>query len=287
MDTKLSFWRIIRNHRYKVFGTFVLLLLENILFLIHPLFIGKAIDGAIVKNYSFLWIMITLYIISIFIGTMRRMVDTRIYSQMHFNIAESILNSPSDSPNAQKISQVELTADIMETINEDIPMFLESVIQIVGSFIILAQFKYSYFTVSLVVLFIIALIYVFITKNVYSLNRQLNDNYESYIRSISTQKYHNFSKYFTRMNHFKIKLSDLESQVYAILYMGILGILVFILLKETTNTQATAGGIFAVIAYVLQFEEGIAELPYLYQKLIGTNEIIHRINGVHDPIDDI
>ena len=280
MGQKISLWSIVQNHKNKVLGTMFLLLLENSLFLIHPLLIGQAIDGALIKNYSSLWLMIGFYFLSIVIGTIRRMVDTRIYSEMHLSIAEKILSQDTEGGefSSQQLSRVEMTADIMETINEDIPMFLESIIQVVGAFIILAQFRLSYFTASLGVFLVIVVIYTISTKKIYRLNRDLNNSYESYINSITKNKGKSFSKFFIRMNRKKIQLSDLESRIYAVLYLGILAVLVFVLLQEVENSLVTTGGIFTVLSYVLQFEEGIGELPYLYQKVVGTNEIINRLN---------
>lgn len=280
MNHPISLWGIVKDHKYQVLGTFFLLIFENILFLILPLLIGQAIDAAFVQNYLPLFTMIGFYILSIVIGTIRRMVDTRIYSDMHLKIAQKILDDAEygEEDRSQQLAHVELTADIMETINEDIPMFLESVIQIVGAFIILAQFNLSYFMATFCVCMIILVIYTVYTKIIYRYNKSLNDSYESYIQCIAQHKLHKFPRFFIHMNKRKIQLSDLESRVYAVLYLGILAVLVFVLLSEVNNTTLTTGSIFAVLSYVLQFEEGIGELPYLYQKMVGTNEIISRFN---------
>lgn len=277
----ITLWNIVKSHKQKISGTMFLLLLENALFLLHPLLIGFAIDGAMGGNYTPLIVMVSFYLLSIIIGTIRRMVDTRIYADIHLNIAEKILAQPNTTIQGQqscKIARVEMTSDIIETLNEDIPMFIESVFQIIGSFIILAQFHLSYFTISLAICMLIVFIYTLYTKKIYYTNRKLNNSYEFYIRGITSNNTKGFSKHFKRMNRYKIQLSDLESRVYAILYIGILLILVAVLLQEVRNASVTTGGIFSVLSYVLQFEEGIAELPYLYQKVVGTNEIVRRLN---------
>ncbi|MGL4676593.1 MAG: ABC transporter six-transmembrane domain-containing protein [Brevinema sp.] len=271
---KISIRSMLQKYKYPVLGTFGLLVLENILFLIQPLFIGKAIDGGIVGNYFPLLIMVGIYLLGILIGTIRRIIDTRIYSKMHFYLANQIIENSSEI----SISRIELSTDVINTINEDIPMFIESLIQIVGALLILVQFRLSYLIVSLLFCMMIVVIYSIITKKIFKLNRSLNNHYESYVGSLVKHRTGRFLPHFQLMNQRRIQLSDLESMVYALLYIGILGVLVFVLIIESSQSVITTGGVFSVLSYVLQFEAGLGDLPYFYQKMIGTNEIITRLN---------
>ncbi|MGL5955512.1 MAG: ABC transporter six-transmembrane domain-containing protein [Brevinema sp.] len=271
---KISIQSMLQAYKYQVLGTFLLLVLENILFLVQPLFIGKAIDGGIAGDYIPLLVMVAIYLCGILIGTVRRIVDTRIYSKMHFHLANQIFENSTEV----SISRIELSADVIATINEDIPMFMESLIQIIGALIILAQFRISYLMVSLLLCIMITVIYSIITKRIFKLNRSLNNHYESYINSLVKYKTRVFLPYFRLMNLRRIQLSDLESAVYALLYLGILGMLIFVLIIESSKSMISTGDVFAVLSYVLQFEAGIGDLPYFYQKMIGTNEIIARFN---------
>lgn len=277
MNTLLQ---ILKKHIYKILGTIFLLVLENILFLIHPLLIGYAIDGVFNNNYKPLYILIGIYIFSITIASARRMIDTRTYSQIHLNLAESIVHDDEyeDYEEHKRLARVEMTEDIVETLNDDIPMFIESIIQIVGTLFILSQFNISYFGIAFLICILIIIVYGYYTKHIYALNRKLNNHYEGYIDSITRRRHFQFTKYFTFMNQRKIHLSDMEAKIYFFLYLGILGLLVFVLVTEANKPSVTPGNIFAVIAYVINFETGMSLIPYLYQKIIGTKEIINRID---------
>jgi len=275
-----SLLKIIKKHRYKIFIATFILVLENILFLILPLLIGYAIDGVIAKNFYSLWIMIFFYAMGLIMSTVRRMIDTRTYSHIHLDMAESIMydDEYDESERHKQLSRVEMTADVIVTLNDDIPMFVQALIQIVGTFIILSRFSFSYFIAMTLVCTLAVIICGFSTKNIYHLNRKLNNNYEGYIDSITKNKNNAFSRYFHLMNERKIHLSDLEAKIYGVLLTAVLGLLVFVLVSESTKPSVSAGDIFSVMSYVLKFQADISFLPYLYQKIIGTKEIVNRID---------
>ena len=271
---------IIKKHKYKIFVTTFILVLENILFLILPLLIGYAIDGVIAKNFFPLWTMIFFYAMGLIMSTIRRMIDTRTYSHIHLDMAEAIMydDEYDEDERHKQLSRVEMTADIIVTLNNEIPMFVQASIQIIGTFIILSRFSFSYFIAMTLVCVLAVIICAFSTKNIYHLNRKLNNNYEGYIDSITKNKNKSFSKYFHLMNERKIHLSDLEARIYGALLLSVLGLLVFVLVSESTKPNVSAGDIFSVMSYVLKFQADISFLPYLYQKIIGTKEIVNRID---------
>lgn len=61
-QTMNSLIQIIKKHKHKIFGAILLLIIENILFLIHPLLIGYANDGVFIKDYAPLYLMVGVYI---------------------------------------------------------------------------------------------------------------------------------------------------------------------------------------------------------------------------------
>lgn len=275
-----TLWNIIRKHKYKIFITTLLLVIENVLFLFQPLLIGYAIDGVMSENLMPLYIMVSFYAMSFIISAVRRMIDTRTYSHIHLNIAESIVYDEEydDDERNKQLARVEMTADIIETLNNEIPMFIESIIQIIGAFIILSKFSPYYFIATSLVCVLVILIHVFSTKRIYYLNKKLNDHYEGYIDHITRNEKDSFSRYFHFMNLRKIHLSDLEAKIYGVLLFAVLSLLIFVLIVESSKPNVSAGDIFAVISYVVKFQNGITFLPYLYQKIIGAKEIMNRID---------
>ena len=73
-----------------------------------------------------------------------------------------------------------------------------------------------------------------------------------------------------------IRLSDLEAANFGIVWLFMMGLLVF---SVSMAAEATTeyGSVFAVVMYVFQFGDSVILLPYYYQQWLRLREISGRI----------
>ena len=74
-----------------------------------------------------------------------------------------------------------------------------------------------------------------------------------------------------------IKLSDLETINFSIIWFFMISLLIFSI-KTASENALEYGTVFALIMYVFEFIENSLTLPLYYQNLIRLKEISNRLN---------
>jgi hypothetical protein len=76
-----------------------------------------------------------------------------------------------------------------------------------------------------------------------------------------------------------IKLSDLETANYFVIWLGIIGLLVFAPIAAVSSGVLNYGLVFSILMYVFQYIESLVSLPYFIQKVIRLQEISGRLGS--------
>ena len=76
-----------------------------------------------------------------------------------------------------------------------------------------------------------------------------------------------------------IRLSDLEAANFGIVWLFMVGLLVFSI-NSAADDNVDYGIIFAVVMYVFQFSESVTLLPFYYQQWLRLREISGRLTAI-------
>lgn len=151
------FW----NHKYRISATYLLVLVEFTIAAFVPYLLGKALDQALVQDWSFFWIYVGISTLALFLGTGRRMWDTRaflrIWATVATDAAKQLLDRGVAIPKViSRQALIERYANFYEHI---LPTFLCGAVDIVVSLTVL------WFVVGPVAIWFVGLVFICCLSN--------------------------------------------------------------------------------------------------------------------------
>lgn len=280
--THYSLSSIFKRFKWKISITFSLLVLENIFKVLQPLVLGIAINDLINQKNDGLWIFCILYGVSFFIGLIRRYYDTRAYTSIYTVVASEIadIQNQKDVSVSTIAARSSLIKELVDFFEYDITQAFTSLISVVGALIMLALFDWWLFAACMLTILIIFSIYTLSNKKIYNFNIGLNDELEHRITILEKREQNGIVRHFKNISKWMVKMSDLETLNFGIIEVVLFVLAIFALYVSASAIDATAGSIFSIITYILEFSNGIFMLPIVFQQLIRLQEISTRLKSI-------
>lgn len=273
---------IFKKYKWKISLTFLLLVLENIAKVLQPLVLGIAINDLINGKNHGLWLFCILYLVGFIIGTIRRYYDTRAYTSIYTNVASEIAKKQNEKE--VEVSAIAarsaLVKELVDFFEYDVTQAFTSAISVVGALIMLALFDCWIFGGCLIAILIIILIYALSAKHIYNFNIGLNDELENRITVLEKREQTGIFLHFKNIAKWLVKMSDMETINFSIIEIVLFALAIFALYASASTVDATAGGIFSVLTYVLEFSGGVFMLPIIFQQIIRLKEISSRLKSI-------
>ena len=273
---------IFKQYKWKISLTFLLLVLENIAKVLQPLVLGIAINDLINGKNDGLWLFCILYGAGFIIGTIRRYYDTRAYTSIYTNVASEIaeIQNEKEVPVSAIAARSALVKELIDFFEHDITQAFTSTISVIGALIMLALFDWWIFAGCLISIVLIVIIYSMSSKRIYNYNIGLNDELEHRIDILEARKQPGIFNHFKNIARWLVKMSDLETINFSIIEVILFVLAIFALYASASAVNATAGSIFSVLTYVLEFSTGVFMLPIIFQQLIRLREISSRLKTI-------
>lgn len=280
--TDFSIKAIFKRFRWKISFTFLLLILENVAKVLQPFVLGLAINDLIAGKNDGLWLFCGLYLASFIIGTIRRYYDTRAYTSIYATVASEIAEEQNkkDIPISTISARSALVKELVDFFEHDVTQGFTAFIGVVGALVMLALFNWWVFAGCILTIIIIIIIYSISNKRIYGYNIGLNDELEHRINILETRNNEGIFKHFKNISKWMVKLSDLETINFSIIEVLLFVLAIFTLYVSASAENATAGGIFSALTYVLEFSGGVFMLPIIFQQVIRLREISSRLKSI-------
>ncbi len=273
---------IFKRFKWKISITFSMLVIENVFKVLQPLVLGIAINDLINKSNDGLWLFCILYSASFLIGVIRRYYDTRAYTSIYTVIASEVaaIQNQKNISVSTIAARSSLIKELVDFFEYDVTQAFTSLISVVGALVMLALFDWWIFGACLITILLIFIIYMLSNKKIYDYNIGLNDELEHRITVLETREQLGIVKHFRNIARWMVKMSDLETLNFGIIEILLFVLAIFALYVSASAVNATAGGIFSIITYILEFSNGIFMLPIVFQQLIRLQEISARLKTI-------
>ncbi len=271
---------ILKKYRSRFIFTFLLLLLEAAIGLLFPLFIGYAVDNAIIGSYTGAIHLGLLSLAGLAVGVIRRVFDSRFYAKVYQNIglrADSKIQDKSDSVRSARLSMI---GELVEFLENSLPELINTVIGLIGVVAIIATLNLTVFYSSLIATLLIYLIYWLSSKRTIALNKSSNDELEKQVIIIATNDKKLLSDHLKEMMKWNIKLSDLEAFNFSLSWIVLSIFLVLSIVFSIHSGILKYGLLISLIMYVFQYMENVINLPFFYQNWLRLKEIKNRIEAI-------
>jgi ABC-type multidrug transport system fused ATPase/permease subunit len=271
---------IMNKHRSQLVLTYILFSLEMLGGLLRPFFLGMAINDLLKGSYRGLIILSIVHIVTLCIGTLRHMYDTRTYSAIYVSLVTKFLSRRIYKQDVSKLSaHSTLAREFVDFLEFDLVYVIEAVYNLLGSLLLMFFYDASVVLLCMAVLLPVMGISYKYGKKMKRLNHLKNDELEQQVNVISTFDKKTVHNHYNNLRKWQIKISDQEAWNFGFmefLVMIVLGASLLITYK-TSGTAILAGNVVGIFFYVSNFAKGLETIPYMVQRLSSLNDITRRI----------
>ncbi len=275
----VSLRQLFSRFRWRILGTWSLVILEAGLMLMFPLVIGIAIDGLLQQTYYGVSMLGLIGGLTVITGAVRRFYDTRLYAGVYTAAAKQIVTQERDrKANVSVISaRANMAKELVEFLENSFPAIIDCVIGLAGTLIMVWLLHAHVFFACLTATGIIVTIYAVTSNRTLSLNKGANDESEKSVRVISDAL--DVSSHFGRLMRWNIRLSDLETITFSLSWLVMLAVLLFSVVTTIQSGVTTQGKVLSILMYVFGYIESLIALPLFYQQFVRLQEISGRLEA--------
>ncbi|MEM9037269.1 MAG: ABC transporter six-transmembrane domain-containing protein [Actinomycetota bacterium] len=282
----MTLWSVAKRFRWRVAFTSSLVVVEAVIELLLPLFIGIAINGLLDDDRTGLWWLAALGTAELVIGSLRRFVDTRAYTGMYETLAGELVEreQANDTPTSTVAARTHLLTEVVEFLEDSLPQVVTATLGTVGILVIIGGLDPQVLLACLGLLVLVALTYWASAARNLRLHGGYNDELERQVVVLDDGDRGRTGQHFRRLMRWNRQLSDLETINYAIVWAGVIALLIYAPIEVVEPGVTEYGFAFSTILYVFQYIEGLVTLPLHIQQLIRLKEISTRLSGER-PVD--
>lgn len=279
---------ILRNYKAKVVTTWLLVALENVFTVLTPLFIGYAIDDLLNGEVQALYGLAVLFTLLTIVAVGRRFYDTRAYGEIRVDIGEEVdkqmreIDSSAENVSVRN-ARLDMSRELVDFLENDVPPLMTAIIQLIASVIILAAFHIKLGISAVVAGVVMLAIYAQFHGYFVRLNGMLNTRMEQQVTILSQVPFRGIRRHLERIKRREILISDAEAIVYGLIFLVLFAFVTMNLWLSTLVSSPTAGQIFSVVSYSLEFLEAAVMLPITLQTFSRLTEISERLNNIKNP----
>lgn len=269
-----------RRHRKKLLLTFLLVVVENVMYLLYPLLAGFAINAILSGRALHAMLYAGMVFIMWAIGAARRSVDTRTFARIYAELAVPvILTQRSENQGASTIAaRVTLSREFVDFFEKHLPVLITSVASITGAAVMLLAIEFWTGIACIAILVFFGGFLPGFTRKNEALFVRLNNRLEKEVGFVSTASAPALAKHYGVLAGLRIRLSDREAMGY--LAIGCVTALLFAMtiLYMTLNGVHDAGHIYSVMTYMWMFAMSLDDGPQLLEKYSQLKDIGRRVN---------
>ncbi|MEM7359151.1 MAG: ABC transporter six-transmembrane domain-containing protein [Pseudomonadota bacterium] len=279
MKQDLDFTFLFTNNKLRIGITWFLVLIENLLIALIPLFIGRAIDALLQQRADALLETAVVMFVLVIVAVIRRLYDTRIYGTMRVNFGAELVKRKRAQPVSQVNARLDMSREIVDFLEEHVPELLTAIMQLVVSIVILWTYQVQLGIGALALLLAMGLLYLLFHQRFFKLNSSLNAQKEQQVDVLELRSSRPVLAHLRRLRRAEVKLSDTEAILYGLLFLLMFSFVLFSLVTAAQIDAVTAGAIFTILSYSWEFVESSIALPASLQQWTRLAEIRQRLNS--------
>jgi len=270
-----------RAERLSIAGTYSLTLLENLCMLAYPAITGWAVDGLLKGSYRGLSALIAVWLVHLVTAFVRQRFDTRVFMGLYARLAVLTVAEQQRLGHGTSIvsARVEMMRDMVGFFEADVPAMFSQVVTVVGSLVMLFTYDLQAGFIAMAVLLPMGLVNAWYWRRALRLHRGLNDQIEREIADIEAARPLRLRRHFGRVRRWHVQLSDSEPWTWTVTELATIVALVVLLIDFTRSPVFSAGAIYAVLAYVFDYLEGLDSAPALVNNVARLRDIRARLGN--------
>ena len=272
--------RLGRRHNKKLALTLLLVVAENVTYLLYPLLAGFAIN-AIVTGQA---LHAVLYAVMVFtmwvIGAARRSVDTRTFAGIYAELAVPVIVAQRhEKHNASTVvARVTLSREFVDFFELHLPTLITSLASISGAAIMLLVIEFWTGVGCVIILLVLACFLPGFSRKNEALFGRLNNRLEKEVSLVTMAQAPTLAKHYAVLARLRIGLSDREALGFLTIGTAAALLFAFTILAMTRKGIGDAGHIYSVMTYLWMFAMSLDDGPRLLEKYSQLKDIGQRVN---------
>lgn len=282
-NEQISMGVVLKRSKGRVIITWLIVLLENLLLALTPLFMGFAIDGLLNGQLDELWVLGGILVCLVFVAVGRRIYDTRVYSAMRLRLGSDVATRHMSMDVSALNARLDMSRELIDFLELEAPETLTAIIQIVISLIILTIFNVKLGISSAAVIVAMLLFYALFHKRFFDLNAKLNSQTEKQVAVLGERRRLSVFRHLRSLRSAEVSISDTEALLYGGIFLLQIGYIMFNIYLAANLPDVTAGRIFSIATYSWEYVEAALMLPIALQGWSRISEITKRLNSRDHP----
>lgn len=272
--------RLGRRHSKKLLLTLLLVVAENVTYLLYPLLAGFAINATLNAQPLHALLYALMVMVMWAIGAARRSVDTRTFARIYAGLAVPvILQQREDQHSPSTIAaRVALSREFVDFFEKHLPVLITSVASISGAAVMLLIIEFWSGVACLGILLFFSLFLRSYTGKNERLFGRLNNRLEREVRFVSHATAPSLARHYRVLAGLRIRLSDREALGYLSIGGMVALLFGFTLMHMANSGGSDAGHIYSVMTYMWMFAMSLDDGPQLLEKFAQLKDIGKRVN---------
>jgi ABC-type multidrug transport system fused ATPase/permease subunit len=275
----ISLGAIFRDNKGRMFVTYALFNLENILRLAQPFVLGIAIDGLLKGSYVGLACFVAQHLAHLAVSSLRQMYDTRSFTTIYTDLATKLVVD-------QRARQVEVSRIVarsamsrsyVEFFETHVPTLIRAAYSIVGALVMLGWYDWSLIPLCVGLVIPASLLNAAYRNRTLGYSKRLHDELEREVDVIRRGSGDDLRAHYNNTAEWRIRLSDAEAINFSVMELFVLVVMVGALVHYCSGANPNPGDIFAVFRYVLMFIMGLDSVPKLVAQMSRLSDIGSRM----------
>jgi len=278
---------LFKKYRGSISFAFILVLIENLAWIIEPYLIGVVIDILIDKEYvdpnvntlGPLLAWIGLFVVNSSVGAYRRVYDTKLYTRIFTQIAtyvseNSLLKNLSIS---QTAARADLSYQYISFLQYRMPEIVDNLVAIFGAVIAMYLFDWRISLTCAVIIIPLYIINKLYVNKVSVHQKAYHDMYEDIVEVISKKDPKEVERYYTELAKPQVRISNWSALNFSLMRVVLLVIFMSVIYISIELDEWSAGELFSIVAYLWTFVTASEALPELMESWTSLQDISRRL----------
>jgi len=271
---------VLKRYKWKIALIYLYIIIGQALFLLEPYFLGKAIDGLLLKNYDFLWLLLATHLGENLFMYKRMVYDIRVYTQIYNDLVKEYLERDSASETSAKIARTEMLHTVIDFVEHHLHFYISAIMSIVGSlYFVFIQHSLTGF-IMIACLPFISLIVFFYYRKIAQAMKVGNTHYEQKFKIMDSEEEPQIDTFYKRRRKIIIAQSTVAARHwFSLNATKTIFLVVAVAVFTNDNVGLSHGAAISIYTYISQFLNSLMSLPVFVEVYTRIRDVVKRISG--------
>ena len=270
---------LMKKYKWKIILIYTYVVISQILCLVEPFLLGKAIDHSLKGDHYYLIFLLGIFLLENFFMYRRMVYDTKVYVDIYNEIVLDYLEKDKTSDVSTKMARTDIAFSLINFLECDLHYIIMSIMTIIGSlyFIFIGNLLTGFTVIFCVVpiTFIVKILY----KKIAKATRIANTHYEQKATVFNTEDSGLIETFYKRRKRVIVASSTLQGKNWSSLN-GIKSIFLIlaVIVITTFGKDTSQGSMVAMYAYINQFLISLLSIPVSMEIYSRIKDALRRID---------